>query len=274
MNNATNNIESKAKICGILVLLGAAINVISLFTLVRNAFRGESPYAFAFLLRNLACISGFTVIGVGIFNNRHTLFKAGLFTCAAAFLIDAFFPLKWINENTKYYGSLAEGLKGGNFIILICYLAAVAGFVLMGILFSEKKEWQFPKAGTIAMICIAAYIFLTVCYGIYYMKEYYVGLWEYLSNYISGSSSLSIVGATGVLLMPAAFSEEIPKVELLSSIEGSYKAAQVTQSAAVEPVSAEPIKDDTITILRKYKQLLDMDIITQEEFDAKKKELL
>lgn len=274
--------DSRVKICGAVILLGAAICSISLFTLVRYAFKGESPYSFAFLLRNLACIAGYLVISVGIFTEKHHLFKLGLFIAATAFIIDAYFPLMWIDSNRKYYGSLSEAFGDGNLVLLLCYLAALAGFVFMGILFSQKKEWQFSGVGSIAIICIVGYAVLALGYTIYYINENYLTLSEYVSSYIPSSSLLSMVGAIGVLLMPFIFADEIPKVEILEMIKGNQKKTQASQSAvseltipkAAESGSPKMLEEDTVNLLRRYKQLLDMGIINDEEFQQKKSELL
>ena len=289
MSIGIDNIESKAKVCGIVVLLGAVICLIPLFTFVKYAFRGESQYAFLFLIRHLACIAGYAVIGFGIFAEKHDYFKIGLFITAGAFVLDTYFPLMWITSETKYYESLSRGLGGGNFLLLLCDLAALAGFVLMGILFSQKPEWQFPKVGSIAMGCIASYIVLTIVYVLYFASENYLKLGEYLSNYITGASALAIVGAIGVLLMPYAFSDEIPQVEILNMIDSNHNTAQGGQnvgtstaavsntiSATVVVESEQPhiLEADKVNLLRKYKQLLDMGIITDEEFQSKKTDLL
>jgi hypothetical protein len=49
-----------------------------------------------------------------------------------------------------------------------------------------------------------------------------------------------------------------------------------TAQASEQPVSVQPVaeKYDKFDEVKNYKDLLDQGIITQEEFDAKKKELL
>lgn len=299
MGAGIDNVESKAKVCGIVILLGAVICLIPLFTFVKYAFRGESQYAFLFLIRNLACIAGYAAIGFGIFAEKHDYFKIGLFINAGAFVLDTYFPLMWITSETKYYESLSRGLGSGNFLLLLCDLAALAGFVLMGILFSQKPEWQFPKVGSIAMTCIASYIVLMLIYILYYISEHYLKLGEYLSSYITGSSALAIVGAIGVLLMPYAFSDEIPQVEILDMINSNQNTAKssqnigastavagnntaetvavadnATETASMESEQPQMLETDIVNLLRKYKQLLDMGIITDEEFQSKKTDLL
>ena len=46
------------------------------------------------------------------------------------------------------------------------------------------------------------------------------------------------------------------------------------QNAEVEEEAAVPPKNVNVDELKKYKELLDQGIITQEEFDTKKKQLL
>ena len=282
MGSNISNMESKAKICGIVILLGAAVCSIPLFTIVRYAFKAESPYSFNFLIATLACIAGFIIIGVGVFTYKHHLFRVGLFTVAVAFVLDTYFPLMWIKSNADYYDSLSKGFGDGYLFLLLYCLAALAGFLLMGILFSQKPEGQLPKVGSIAMICLAIYIVLSLGYSIYFMKDSYLKLWEYLTGYITGSFMFPIVGAIGVMLMPVAFSDEIPEVEILKSLNANQNIPQVNQKVVSETISTNTtetagsgvFEEDTITLLREYKQLLDMEIITEEEFRLKKSELL
>ena len=273
MINEAGNTESIKKICGIVAFLGVAANAVALFTLVRYAFRGESPYSLNFLLKNLALIACYTMVGVGALTDRHDLFKTGLFVGAATFALDAYFPLLWISEDTKYYESLAKGLGNGYFFLLVSYLAAIVGFALMGILFSQKREWQFPNMGLVATVCIAMYIVLTLGYAIYFTHEQYVSFGPYLTSYITGSSALSIVGAVGVMLMPFAFPEEAAISEA-PAIAGSAQNTTINVTPVPDMESQPVLADGAFSLLRKYKQLLDMDVITQEEFEAKKKELL
>ena len=56
---------------------------------------------------------------------------------------------------------------------------------------------------------------------------------------------------------------------------GQPEAAVRTNAAAgQEPVAANMVKMDPYEEMKKLKELLDLDIITQEEFARKKKELL
>lgn len=273
MDMKTNNDESQKKTCGIILIAGAAICSISLFTLVSYAFDGESQHAFLYLIRNLAFISGFAAAGFGALTDRHDLFPIGLFACAGASLLDVFLSLYWIDSLTKYSDSLADGLGDGNFLLLLCYLSELAGFLFMGILFSGKTEWQFPQIRSVAIACVAAFIALSFICTLYFISDYQLPLWGYFSNYITGSNALSVVGATGVLLMPFAFSEELPNLDPASNTGAVQSTNQPGQTGKTESTDPKASEEDVIELIKKYKQLLDMGVITEEEFQLKKTEL-
>lgn len=50
--------------------------------------------------------------------------------------------------------------------------------------------------------------------------------------------------------------------------------AQQQQYVQQQPVAAAPAEDDTVVQLQQLAQLKDQGILTQEEFDAKKKQIL
>lgn len=273
MNDDISSVESTKQACGIILLVGAAVCSISLFTLVSYAFKGESQYSLLFLIRNLAFISGFVAIGIGVFKDKHELFPIGLFINTAASVLDVYFPLMWIDSTTKLYESLSEGLGGGNFLLLLCYIAEIAGFLFMGILFSKKTEWQFPQIRSASIVCIATYIVLTLLYALYYTSEYDLSIWEFVSSYITGSNALTVVGAIGVILMPFAFPEEIPQADSIDKDDiarGTNQSGQPNATVTTQGTT----NDDWTTQLLKYKELLDEGILTEEEFNKKKQELL
>ena len=273
MKADNSNVESTKQACGILLILGAVACMIPFFTLVSYAFKGESPHALLYVVRNLAFISGFIAIGIGVLKDKHELFPIGLFINAAASLLDVYFPLIWINSDAEYYESFSRALGGGNFLLLLCYFAEIAGFLLMGILFSKKAEWQFPQIRSASIACIAAYIALTLVCVLYYTSEFEVSIWEFVSSYITGSNALTVVGAIGVLLMPFAFPEEIPQADSIDKDDiarGTNQSGQPNATVTTQGTT----NDDWTTQLLKYKELLDEGILTEEEFNKKKQELL
>lgn len=64
--------------------------------------------------------------------------------------------------------------------------------------------------------------------------------------------------------------------EMLTKIipEKEFSFLQAERNSSTAPVKEKPQNDNAIEAIKKFKELLDMGIITQEEFDAKKKQLL
>ena len=80
--------------------------------------------------------------------------------------------------------------------------------------------------------------------------------------------------ANFMLFLPMAVLLVIGVIETVVYFVKKRKNASVTESASVEVEVATTPQKENIDELKKYKELLDQGIITQEEFDAKKKQLL
>ena len=274
MDIKANNEDSLKKICGGVVLAGAAFNALALFTFVTYAFKGESPYSFYFLIRSLASTIGYIVIGVAVLSEKPHLFKSGLFSVAGSFILSAYMPLTWIKQEAEYYDSLFRG-NGANITCLFICIAGATGFIITGILFSQKPEWLFSNISTIAVVLLAAYVALEVIYMLYFTNSNGVTLWEYFTYYITGSGAMAVIGAIGVIILPFAFPNEIPKIEILDKTPAIQKNpfAEAQDSLPVKS-AAKLSTDETVELIRKYKQLMDMGIISADEFQSKKDELL
>lgn len=81
---------------------------------------------------------------------------------------------------------------------------------------------------------------------------------------------LCLVLAIFVPIIPPILMQD--KVNAICTVNQSVQA-QVVQPQPVQPQVTQLVADET-ELLRKYKDLLDSGVITQEEFDAKKKQLL
>ena len=289
MNVNSNSIESTRKLCGYIVLAGAVINAIALFTFVSYAFKAESSNAFYFLIRSLASTAGYAIIGAAIFTEKYDLIKWGLFSVGGSFVLSTYMPLVWIKSNADYYGSITRA-NGANFVCLLICLAGAAGFIIMGIVFSNKTELQ-QNNNTVAVVFLGIYIALEAIYAIYATQSFGVTMWTYLSNYIPGAGAMAIVGAIGAIMLPYAFPDEMPANE--STFQKNAQQPDLQESVqkntandlgiTVEVATSnndqlinEPEKSfaDSIELLKKYKQLLDMGIMTPEEFAEKKKQIL
>lgn len=274
------NSESLIKPCGIIVLVGAACKAISLFTFIRLCFEAGNDRAAFYLIRDILCIVGFVIIGLAVFTEKHHLFRLGLFTCAASFLFETYLPLSWTASNLDLYDDISDlkyVLPGENVGYFVVCITALAGFIIMGLHFSQKSVRPNTDLGKVAFYLLVANIVITLIYMVWFMNSQYVDLKTYLTNYIPGSTALAVIGIAGAAMLPLAFPNEVPRVPA-QQVSVSTVTMQTQSNAQTVAASGEAnIKSNdnvTVELLRKYKQLLDMGIITQDEFNSKKADLL
>ena len=86
----------------------------------------------------------------------------------------------------------------------------------------------------------------------------------------TGTSGLAII----LLFLPMVFFLLTGVIEMIAHFVKKGKKAPVAITPAHIVEAAQAPKEPNIDDLKKYKELLDSGIITQEEFDAKKKQLL
>ena len=91
-------------------------------------------------------------------------------------------------------------------------------------------------------------------------------------TWYENTSTMSL--ANLMLFLPIAVLLVIGVIETVVAFVKKRKNTSVAESASVEVEVATTPKEENIDKLKKYKELLDQGIITQEEFDAKKKQLL
>ena len=91
-------------------------------------------------------------------------------------------------------------------------------------------------------------------------------------TWYENTSTMSL--ANLMLFLPMTGLLVIGVIETVVYFVKKRKNASVTESASVEVEVATTPQNENIDELKKYKELLDQGIITQEEFDAKKKQLL
>lgn len=116
-----------------------------------------------------------------------------------------------------------------------------------------------------------------------YFEEYFEYYEEYLYDGYYPASSLfkTSTSAFVPLILTAVFASGYLALEYLPSLQVAPQQEENAQSASVSEAQAEAapanatISDEQATeLLLKYKQLLDQGVITQEEFDKKKENLL
>ena len=73
---------------------------------------------------------------------------------------------------------------------------------------------------------------------------------------------------------PRMTPQEIVQMHRLYAQLGNYAAVGKAMGRSASTVIKQEIQPSSADELKKYKELLDSGVITQEEFDAKKKQLL
>ena len=94
-----------------------------------------------------------------------------------------------------------------------------------------------------------------------------------INEYDTRRTLLNLKNADGVAEireLPFYYAEIFTKV----IPEKEFSFLQAERNSSTAPVKENPQNDNAIEAIKKFKELLDMGIITQEEFDAKKKQLL
>ena len=174
-----------------------------------------------------------------------------------------------ISELTKHFYSVP-------FIFsLILEALAYAGVIVIGIftlmLRNPKAEMVMKKIWYIPASLFSLYSFLSVM-----TEQFVMDLWRDIFCFVFGTSWILFVCLW--LVFPYA-QEKGERVEP-PSVYGNYGISTAGEPAAeydkesYEAIPETTYEDKTIEQLKAYKELLDSGIITQEEFDAKKKQLL
>ena len=94
-----------------------------------------------------------------------------------------------------------------------------------------------------------------------------------INEYDTRRTLLNLKNADGVAEireLPFYYAEIFTKV----IPEKEFSFLQAERNSSTAPVKENPQNDNAIEAIKKFKELLDMGIITQEEFDTKKKQLL
>ena len=176
---------------------------------------------------------------------------------------------------------IAKGL-----IIFLAIMIAVAFFEIIAFSSLEGLEWIIGVC--IALILILPWIIYLLCQNKYVEivvtdKRVYITNtktnkfrnelpFEKISNITkSGTNSFQISTATGVISVLCENRDQVFEV-----ISEQLRNSQTRHVIIEKDLTKEPQKDNKSETdkIREYKKLLDDGIISQEEFDAKKKELL
>lgn len=212
----------------------------SLFGVIKNALEWGFDLSFSTVLFWIAC----ALMAVAMFTKQYKLLAVGAGVRAGGLLIGLFSYIGYIFEAVSYgYAGIMEMLY------LISDLLFIACYVLL--LVAALKKENAAKLSVIAAVLGAVSILLSfiVTLAVGYRFEFTLVL-KNIFNIVVNCAPVALAGF---------------------AIQGAPKTAPVTVQAS-QPVA--PSTSSQIEKLMKLKELLDSGVLTQEEFDAKKKELL
>ncbi len=136
------------------------------------------------------------------------------------------------------------------------------------VLLNKKDETESRNPATQLLLCL--FVPFYIIYWTYKSAQK-IDAWACKRGVPSGITTLCLIlSFVFPVLTPIIMQEKINSIVNTASVQTAYQ--QYTPQAA--PIPTKPTEIDIETELNKYKELLAKGIITQEDFDAKKKQLL
>ena len=193
------------------------------------------------------------------------------------YFIALFSPGAYQEKYSWHYNSYVANVL---FLAIVCAALAVAGIVFMFFHYTGKdhkllKYGSYAPVATFAVFVIMSVYELTVTYPDGNVNDYYPkgteGYWRFDADwgfYIM--TALLIVAAALSFMIATGKSIDLKSINPSpASPAASTKTSQPEKAEAVPGPTKESLEE-----LIKYKDLLDNDIITSDEFEAKKQEIL
>lgn len=207
------------------------------------------------------------------------------------YLVMSFMPIVYVQKyfialfspgayQEKYSWNYNSYVANVMFLAIVCALLAVAGIVFMFFHYTDKdhkflKYGSYAPVATFAVFVIMSVYELTVTYPDGNINDYYPkgteGYWRFDAGW-------GFYIMTALLIVAAALSFMIAtgkNIELKGITQS--QTSPVASTNPIQPEKAESASSPTkesLEELIKYKDLLDNEIITAEEFEAKKREIL
>ena len=209
-------------------------------------------------LVSYACLAAFAVLLV-----LTLLFTTVGFTEGG---IDSDNGFTWLTFETNFmegsdtweYGGVALGIISiAQLIIGLAALAIVANAYMKGKAASEVKIFGLGFTSLI----------LYTIEGIAVMLIFGGEVGSYLSDYLTTYAYIPLIIGIVLTVAYTMIQKKMPGEE-------SAKEAKTATPAAASKATPELTEEERIEALAKYKDLLEKGILTQEEFDAKKNQLL
>lgn len=189
-----------------------------------------------------------------IFTTKKNRFQNGL-GVVSGLIINLVFLI--VEINMPFFKM--EGYSSGNFLSLLLNLPLIISIILILLFF--KKPSNGLKIGSILFSSISMLIFLLTGVIRYIFFSFFYN--PFYSPNLSEHSTLF----TGIIFC-------LYYIIVIMQINKSFSFNKIVQPV---PIYSQPVLNNTdkdVSVLLDYKKLLDEGIITQEEFDRKKKEVL
>ena len=278
MNPTNTKNNNNNTISAVLILFGVASALVSLISIDYSILVDSSDSMYAIL--DVLYIAACCVTAYAVYSDNRDFMVAGSFIGASVQLLKAYKIFKWIKSSYDYFESL-DGC-GTRILYLLVALCGAAGFIMLGLFYTKSYAQQLKDKILIIVIMLAVCGAGETIYPFFSFKSYN-DAGEFFGNFLAGKIAIvspffMILGLILFLITeyPDAFSNASSSV---NNTTAASAATTVYQQSAAEQAkgSSEPEVmsfENRMEMIRKYKNLLDMDIITQEEFEKKKKELL
>lgn len=172
------------------------------------------------------------------------------------------------------FGAVLLGLM--SLTMLLASLAAMGLSVFNFILKDHKIMFDIIVLIITGVIAVT-YMFMGIIYVAVFVESYGTSLYAKVTTacYVPLILDLLIFG--GYIAADKVFATIIKNDQeraQVAPVQATPVQQVVATTAPVQPIEKVENKQDNIELLKKYKELLDDEIITKEEFDAKKKQLL
>ena len=286
------------RIPAVVVLLASAIAcAIILIIEAGHHISGEYAYtgmAFVCDLIGVCFTVSYILISVSLVREQRKLMAPGITLAIVALSIRALFELFFLVDSVNNNG-LVIGDSRYNYweskyqfmtvLQMLVFVIGVAGIILLLLSVKKKDRVDRERLLKLSPILTGVSIIGTIVCGFWFAFTYFeISFGEFLTSYYRGESFLSFIGMIGLVLLAMMCSLEskgVPSestVVLVDTTPNHTPSVTIEQNLAQKEMTSHAVnqydEDIAIDMLKRFKQLLDLGIITQEEFDEKKQELL
>ncbi len=283
MNKNSNNVAA-----AVIAFLGI-ITVLVVFKEDLDIAKNSSQPIF--LIIDLVYIAACGVSGYALLNSRNDLLNIGSFIAAGGAALKVIKIFKWVSSNYSYNGGTYDGM-GWHLLYLFGEIAGTAAFIMFGMLLTKKYEEKLKDKENVIIGLLATSGIIQLVYPFRFFNTYTYNRADFFKDYLTGYSSITsfvfLIGAfifilytmmqlKGVQMQVAQNSEAVVSVPIQNPsgvTVGQEGQAFNNRQLQTAESAYEANEQNNLELLRKYKELLDAEIITQEEFNERKQQLL